>query len=456
MGLNRPSLPSSQADIHPAIREKTPKPPKKNKTPTVPLLQTPERLPTYIEPCTSKVNELPPKERTRAYSTSTKISNELENGLVRGRYLRMLAYKGRDHMGRRRKARRTASTPNPTGPGWEGWSSPESGSEEGDHNHLRPPERQIVSAPPHMQSTLDRPVLASPVGNAFSGEHYWAPQFEGVTNTRDPDDFLTPTQPQGVAAFHAVRESVQGLASEFAQEAERRGETLSRFECDELAARKVLDDKNAEFAQAGRLPSPSSIFDRLFKLSGEETRAITSFGIQTPEDLLDVNAWMRIDESTFQFSTILDSVKEALTMLKERRKSRDLELSVSAYSVVYALWTLYDAQRKLEESFLVDEESDEEFEYEEFLKSIKVIMEEEAKRKRGKEQGGGEGAGETKERRVAALGRAFDLDSRRLKGKAPSVFDLLNWAEELKNLKGNRKEVELDEEEIGRAITKDD
>jgi hypothetical protein len=458
-----PSFPIPITDIHPANRI----PPLQELPVTTPHT-TPEKPPLYVSPFTSRVNELPPKARSRAYSASSRVAEALERRIVKTKYPKMLAFKEINSMPKRGpSSRRTASTPISRSPPLE---TMDTALPPGHRGLIRRPTRLIVSAPPIPQSVLGRLVPGVPMGNAWSGEHYWAPQFSPQLVVpreeiiRDPDDLLTPVQPVSRAAYYSVRDSVQSLASNLSDEAERYGETTSPNECNVIAAERVLDDKNAECAVSGGLPSPRSISSRVFELGVEETRATSYFGVETSADLRDTDVWLRIDETTpIQVSTILDSAKEALAML--RRKNRDLELSVPAYSVVYALQILEDKRRKWKRGSWESEESDDDFEYGMFLKSIQEELSEEANKR---EISGGTREvrveGEQKQTKVKdgpeeetdpRVKRTAGLVNRRLRGKAPSVLDLASWAEELKKMEDD-SEAREEEGEIGRAITKDD
>jgi hypothetical protein len=184
-------------------------------------------------------------------------------------------------------------------------------------------------------------------------------------------------------------------------------------ETEVLAAKTVLENKNMEFIrEAHSLPVSHTISSRIFTLASEESKAISSWGIKTATDLSDVNVWMRVDESTLQISTVLDSAKEALAMIKDRRKGKDLEISEAAWGLVHAVCLLAEKQRKLElrrnEEQEESEGSDEEG-YGFFLKSIKEEIRDSVERRKRRRSG-------QSEVRVSAEGGMGDLKVFRMRG----------------------------------------
>lgn len=470
-------------------------PPKKlASTPQV----TPEKAPEYVSPFASKVNELSEKKRARAIFKRSSVEGELENERMRTTYLNLLAFKNKDHLrvdeecdvegsadvgavrGKKEGER-----------GKQNKERPRNTAPEGLHPAfrapLRPPAKLTVSAPtvPTVpRSVHDSTLPTSPIGNAWSGEHYWAPQFSPSISTA-PSPGEKPSQCPAIAgchlskaAYETVSDEVDALSRRIAGEAALAGEALEEYEADALAAEQVLELKNAELTQDYGYPDTAEISSRIFQLAIEERQARQSFTIKSKEELRDIDKWLHIDEETFKFSTILDHAKENLRMMKERRKSHHLDLSTPAYSVLFALQVLEEKQERLRRS-QSESESDDEFQYGHFLKSIQeelavdqhkrsssrtlystdtdslgwkknarfkdsttstmsgksTLVEEERKELKTDQKSPAEARSM---RRNAALGRDV-LEERRMKGKAPSALDLASWATELKRMEEEGK-----------------
>jgi hypothetical protein len=583
--------PPSLATLYPVVKVPHPitraRSPEVLREPPLSLLEldpTPQDIPKHVKPSIINVNELAPKQKACAYASAVQRYDQLKIPEAVAKHRRIVAFLNTEKLGRTAPlSRRVASAPVPPSPGLEAIHDMSLSQQKCISG--RSLARLIVSAPPAALNVLDRKVPGSPMGNAWSGEHYWAPQFspqivtrQEKNKSRDPEDLLPRQSPQSQVAYHAVLEDVKFFVDKVMTEAESRGypvSTCNKPETEVLAAKKVLEDKNAEFARESyTLPAPRSISSRIFELAQDESRAMVTFCIQTATDLSDVNVWMRVDESNLQISTILDSAREAVAMIKERRKSRDLEVSGAAWGLVHAVCLLDKKQWKLENGFeqVKDEESDSSDGegYEFFLKSIKEEIRDSVEREKRRELGksrmrgledsinqashasthrasrdstnrtsivsthqsskdstnrksitsngiathvsqtfacltsnnqhstethktqdshypgesvghrnislgisydrlGGERVkqnGQPNSRRHSSLGsRVFDIESRKNKGKAPSVLDLALWAEELKNLERHTGEKMEDMEDgvgdedegeaIGAAITKD-
>jgi len=362
------------------------------------LERHPLDIPKHLMPSIINVNTLAPKEKARAYASASRKYVELKIPDIREKYQSIVAFNQREKPLRTAlMSRRTASMPMPKGPGLlsvQKTAEPQEKRVPG-----RSPARLIVSAPPAARNVLDRRVPGSPMGNAWSGEHYWAPQFSpqlvtprSKNKSRELEGLLALQSPESQAAYYAVREAAKIIVDSITTEAEARGYPISICnmpETEVLAAKNVLDNENLEFSREAQcLPVPSTISSRMFALAIEESKAISSWGIDTATDLSDVSVWMRVDESTLQVSTVLDSAKEALAMIKERRKGKDLDISEAAWGLVHAVCLLGEKQKKLERGGKEEqeecEESDEEG-YGFFLKSIKEEIRDSVERRKKRE-----------------------------------------------------------------------
>lgn len=435
-----PLLPIAPSIPAPHSSEKA----QQNHTPSMPQSDPAIAPPiTHTSPSATKVAELPEKQRARAYSTSTSIGDEIENGHTRATYLRIQAVAQDDRV--RVTAAGLFSSPYFFEPQPEkrrlGVGTRRTLPQRYASPWTRSPHRVVHSAPAIPQSVLARPVPASPVGNAWSGEHYWAPQFSPMSPTSeqlengDIDYSTTAVQPFICTAYDAMYADVEARAFKLETEAHARGEQIPSSEIDVIAAEKVLEEKNAELEVNGGFPLPNSISSRILELALEERRALDAFAVRSLKELEGIDAWLCIDESTLIFTTILDRAKEALHMLKKRRKKPDIELSASAYSLVFALQLFEEKLYNLSAEEFEDSSGDE-LDYGLLLKSIDQELKEEAAKKQGDR---------------LELRRNVELkavEERRLKGKAPSALDLANWALEMKKIAGAA-------DDIGRAITKD-
>jgi hypothetical protein len=449
--------------------------------PLVDLHSTPQDIPREQIPSIIKTNALDADNKTNAYAAAARSYVRLEAPSVRDALRRIATVKQTDIIGRpqallspsRRHHMHAASAPIPSSPALTATrdlsQSPQERENE-QHATGRSPTRIVVSAPPparnqlHVpKSRLDIRVPGSPIGNAFSGEHYWAPISPQPVTPRAkkdesiPEGFL-PHQPEpSTSAYDAVREAASAYIAEYVTKAEKRGVSLSIEDMPKLevlAANHVFEAKNAQFAIT--LPIPHNVTAKIFALAEEESRAVSSWTIHDEAVLANSKIWLRGDGSC---TTILDSAKNALDMIK-RRKEFLLEIPEEAWELVHALQLLEEKEWKL---VIGDEEMEEGSDHssdEEELKSIaEVVRENKSGRSRQSlvattfsplrnpsaerrnvslgltyDQLEGKQAGEGSARRYGSLGRTVDAEGRRMKGKAPSALDLESWAEHLRRM----------------------
>ncbi|KAF2253872.1 hypothetical protein BU26DRAFT_561140 [Trematosphaeria pertusa] len=347
----------------------------------------------WVSPFMSKVNALTERKRSRALSKASIIEEEIENGDARARKLRVMARKEEDLLRSEASTRLSGAT-------------------------ITEPE----APQPAIRAFFDRPLPASPIGNAFSGEHFWAPSFASEqVGKAAPEALQPPAEAASRLAFDQVLEDIQALASQIAASATPTPEEEVR------AAQAVLTFKQEEFAELYEFPSPEAVALRMEQLAFEDKRALATFGIAAREDLDDVNKWLEVDEKTLEFTTVLDHARDSLKILRERRKSREIELSAPALGLVWAGRICEDKVGRVGREEGGGSDEDEEEEYGKVLKSIQ------------EEIGGFEGGSKAE----VKLRRKFServINRRRMKGKAPSVLDLASWASEIKRMEEQKEE----------------
>lgn len=228
------------------------------------------------------------------------------------------------------------------------------------------------------------------------------------------------------AAYDSVLADVEMATRELRQDAQGNGERLSDEHAGVVAAMNVLEEKNAayELAQC-ELPLPQDVLARTREFVDAQARALEENSIQDEAELNEAGRWLQIGKEGQLITHVLDYAQANLKMLRERRKSAEMEAFERAYGLVYAVQILEEKLKRMKERESVPAESssdDEAIEYGKFLKSLRELdvgLEEQSPAKRV----GSEGAAETG----------------RLKGKAPSALDLRTWASEMKRMEPVRE-----------------
>lgn len=442
----------------------------------MPGIDLPSRPPTppisfqspYIAAFESTLGELSEKKRTRGISAAASISNELQHGPSRQTYLSILDFASNDPIRLRkldtRSPQRCVAPPRPI--------PLRNTMPEAAVPLRRQVGRHVVSSP----AVFGDHAPASPMGNAFSGEHFWAPQFRPRTRPvgtppapKDPVSRATYDEVLcDVKAFTArIRETksstvIPGIVDEGGGktgfgtgDGENNGmkcrtpnniaasscQALSDAAAGALAASQVLALRNAEFALGGSFPSPSALAARLEQLYADETRVLHEYSINSPAEMTNIDQWLSVHDESLEFRTLLDHAREVLRMARERRKSGDLALSLPEWGMVWAvrLWEEKDALAREEDESSSESEGDE---YGRFLKSVAEEMGNGGVGKAGAElEDDGTGDERVLERervlREKMTGEQNAIGKRRLKGKAPSALDLAEWAAELRRMEEN-------------------
>lgn len=311
--------------------------------------------------------------------------------------------------------------------------------------------RMAVSAPVmprNAERFKEKAVPRSPMGNAWSGEHYWNPQFSDTVPAW-VDDFAPPhTDPGRRMVYDAVIADMATCTRELKAEAEKGGGVITDAECEVIAAMTILDERNDDYAANCEMPVPREVTDKIEEFREAQAQALATHAVRDEDGLEDSSTWLQMNP--LQITTTIDNTRASMRMVKEQRKSAELQPSYQAYGLVYAVHILEDRIRRLKKTEGYEDSSDDEtMEYEKFLKSVqeehgsevegegsqpqtlgRLISEGrlEKRRLKGKED---EGLQSQTEGRMVSEG---GLTKRRLRGKAPSTFDLEAWAEQLKKM----------------------
>ncbi|KAL1608457.1 hypothetical protein SLS60_003399 [Paraconiothyrium brasiliense] len=374
------------------------------------------KLPQHTKPSRIKVLELPERQRKRGESTASRVSVNLESNHIRAALLHIS--KVRDESPIRAK---TGSRT-----GWavlqvEKRQQRETMPAEARANKpARPPPRLAVSAPVFAKSGLSRPLPASPVGNAWSGEHYWKPQFSesgpGSPGSDECGNAHSDAARRNV--YESVLEDVETCVRDLKAEIAHSSEQMTDAEAEVVAAMTVLEEKDAVYAIEHEMPVPGEITSKTEEFAQDQKQALGQNLVRCESDFRKSD-WLHFAQTTLQPTTTLEYVRASLQMIKKRRRSAGLEPSEPAYCLVYAVQILEEKIRKLKARDSYEESSDDEVvEYGKFLKSIAEVLPNQ----------------EEKQNSIRRDVSESGLGRRRLKGKAPSTLDLETWASELKVL----------------------
>lgn len=386
-------------------------------TPVLTLNAEGDNLPQHTKPSRIKVIELPESQRKCAESTVSRLDANFKTDHVAAALSQITKVRDESHI-RAKRGDRTAWAVLQVEKRDQRETMP---SETGADKPSRPPPRLAVSAPLVTKSSLSQPLPGSPMGNAWSGQHYWKPQFsDSVPGTPVYDeDGCAQSDPIRQAVYDSILTDVDRCARQLKAELAQGGEHISDAECEVVAAMTVLEEKDTMFAMNNEFPLPKDIFLKTIELADEQQTALDSNQIRGSVDIDDARRWLQLRPDSLEPMTTLDHVQAGLRVMKEHTESAELEPSRPAYCLVYAVHILEEKIRKLKARESYEEGSDDEMvEYGKFLKSI------------AEELTVGERERSNLRRDVSESG----LEQRRLRGKAPSTFDLEAWASQMKEL----------------------
>ncbi|KAF1974455.1 hypothetical protein BU23DRAFT_93820 [Bimuria novae-zelandiae CBS 107.79] len=383
----------------------------------------------FTPPSRTKVLELPEKLRPRAEVLAASLTADFAHSAARATLARITQVAQENCV---------RAKPDEEGPGWTALTVEKRAARAlrrtfppnahgAKEKSACPPARLAVSAPVMPRDALMRPV----VGNAWSGEHYWQPQFssslpESPAAESEGEAQAVHSDPVRRAVYESVQADMELCVRELKAEAFARGERISDVEAEVVAAMTVLDEKNLAYEAAYELPVPKDIVTRTREFGEAQTEAVAKYTIEDEKTLEDSGTWLQVGEETAHVTTPLDYARASLKIAGENRKSAELELCGPGLSLVYAVHILDEKIRRLENRGSYEESSDDEMlEYGKFLKSIQEEQR----------------IGEENRRPRESVGEAT-IRMRRMKGKAPSTLDLETWADELKGLSPEKKRSE--------------
>ncbi|KAF2638933.1 hypothetical protein P280DRAFT_519784 [Massarina eburnea CBS 473.64] len=190
----------------------------------------------------------------------------------------------------------------------------------------------------------DRPVPQSPIGNAWSGEHFWKPQFspsplhaELPLGTESPQ---CPGSPVSHSLYEDVLEEVSNLASEYLEESAERTVASAEIE----AAQKIVALLSAEIEEVYGFPSARDALTKVYEASKAKDsieRACTIRSVHNTE------TWLWEDSATGEYRTSIDRAREELAKLNAKReKNGEFDLPASILTLVWATKILDDIVNK--------------------------------------------------------------------------------------------------------------
>ncbi|KAF9733629.1 hypothetical protein PMIN06_007241 [Paraphaeosphaeria minitans] len=333
-----------------------------------------DHLPQNTKPSRIKIKELPEEERKRAEFTATQLSITLDDARVRAALSHISKVRDESHI-RPKRGDRT------------GWAVLQvekrqhrdtmltEARTDADTPSRRPP-RLAVSAPVMLKDSLVRPVPGSPMGNAWSGEHFWKPDFcESVP--------ASPIWEEGGCAHSdAVRQSyydsvdadVEKCALEVKVETAQSGEQMSDAEYDVIAAMTVLEEMKAGFGEDD-WPVPNFVLAKTRQFSQEEKKTLDLNTIRNLADIQKSDNWLSFEPSSLQPLTKLDEVRGRLKMIKETKRNSGIDPSEQGYRLVYAVQILEEKIKTLRlHDRYADNSDDDMMEYGMFLKSLAEVV----------------------------------------------------------------------------------
>ncbi|KAF1957438.1 hypothetical protein CC80DRAFT_592705 [Byssothecium circinans] len=200
------------------------------------------------------------------------------------------------------------------------------------------PERLAVSLPA-VSVLRDRPNPHSPVGNAWSGEHYWKPQFattplraESAPKAESPP---APTSFLSRSIYDEVLDEVAELASQVLED--KPG--MTQLDAEIAAATHIITLLIDEIDKVHGRPVPEDIRIKLQESYGQQAEIMRGARMIS----LDNKAtWLWTDESTNEDTNIMDRARDQYKKLGDKmRKSGDFTLNGTAMTLVWAT-KIYD------------------------------------------------------------------------------------------------------------------
>jgi hypothetical protein len=399
-----------------------------------------DQLPQHARPSRIKVTELAEGQRKRAESTASQLTADFEDVHISDAIARISRVCNESHI----RAKRGDRT------GWAVLQVEKRQQREtmpADTRANKPSRalpRVAVSAPVMVKDALLRPVPGSPMGNAWSGEHYWSPEFSESTPGSPMWEEVGCAHSDAAhqKMYDSVVADVEKCSVEVKTEAAQNDEQMPDVECDVVAAMTVLEEINAAFVENG-LPAPKEIFAKAEEFAEDEKNALDQNPIRGPADIRESDLWLNFEHTSLQPLTKLDEVHGRLKMIKETRRNSVLEPSERAYRLVYAVQILQVKTRILKAQDGYEDSDDEMVEYGKFLRSLAEVL----------PVKGGNGSSMVRDAIDSELERRKNtrmdvlesgLQRRRLRGKAPSTLDLEAWASKMKDM-DEKKRKEVDE-----------
>lgn len=214
--------------------------------------------------------------------------------------------------------------------------------------------------PASVASVTSTPITAVPLG-------LWA---------SDP-----PNDPDAKAAYDEVRRDVKKMALHLC--ANRHALRLSSDgqhdvihpsmvkPKDELqASQYVLDSCQLDLS----LHTDPTLPDKIEELADDEASHLRYYSIETVEKLEDVDSWLSFNEHAGEISTTLDAQRNLLRMNREKRQSRETRLTEEAVHCAWAVKIVEDAEYIVKcraEAGDEDSSDDEGYDYENFVRSLR-------------------------------------------------------------------------------------
>ncbi|KAH7348102.1 hypothetical protein BKA66DRAFT_477498 [Pyrenochaeta sp. MPI-SDFR-AT-0127] len=229
------------------------------------------------------------------------------------------------------------------------------------------------------------PLSPNPKGNAFASGGYWdSVKLQATTlipvAPQEPWSPAVPNDPEAKVAYDAVKREIDKIALKLC-----RSRLNIAFNSNDpgLVHPSMVSHKDtmyaAEITLQARHPRLEVTVDHKLRekiecLANEEAVILHQNCIQDSFALLDLDAWLQVDEKTLEMTTILDAQRDLLRMNRNRRKTKVLKVSEQAVQFAWATSILEDAQymveHKADDSSICSDE-DEGYDYSNFLSSIK-------------------------------------------------------------------------------------
>ncbi|KAL5121602.1 hypothetical protein ACEQ8H_000288 [Pleosporales sp. CAS-2024a] len=237
------------------------------------------------------------------------------------------------------------------------------------------------------------PLTATPTGNAFAAGGFWesitpktpVPETPKKANLVEYSPSV-PSDHEARAVYDQVKSEVNAMARAIYANRDRATSNLITDSDDVpdslITAKDML--RSAEVTlQYHQVELSTAINPQLPKvlqgLAHDERHIIHTYSVKQAPDLLDLDNWLKVDEHTLEFTTMLDVQREMLQIHRRRRKIKSSAIADHAVQQAWATRILEDAEHK----YAADKEamggdSDEEndgYEYSNILMSIKSVGE---------------------------------------------------------------------------------